>query len=187
MTEIWERLSQGQDVHMQEEAYQTTVLAEFHRSRELQFRINQLSPSDSEVRVLYGELLGQELPEHSAILSPSQIDFGSRLHIAPRVFINHSLTVMSIGEIFIDEGTFIGPNVSILTDNHDLNDLMILRCQPVHIGKRVWIGEGAKILPGVRVGDGAVIASGAIVTKDVPEQAIVAGSPARIIRQKDEG
>lgn len=185
MTEnIWTRLATGQDVHMAEADYATMVIPEYNRSRDIQFDINQSKPSDPHLRDKYQELLGQELDPTTTITSPSQIDFGNNLHLAKDVFINHSLTVMSIGGIFIDEGTFIGPNVTIVTDNHALDDLMVLRCLPVHIGKNVWVGANATILPGVTVGDGAVIASGAIVTKDVPAHTIVAGCPAKIIREK---
>ncbi|WP_280516425.1 DapH/DapD/GlmU-related protein, partial [Actinomyces succiniciruminis] len=78
----------------------------------------------------------------------------------------------------------IGPNVTAVTDNHRLDDVTILNCHPIDIGRRVWIGAGASIMPGVTVGDDAVIAGGAVVTKDVPPRSVVAGVPARVIREK---
>lgn len=89
---------------------------------------------------------------------------------------------MAIGGISIGDGTMIGPNVIIATDNHDLNNKMILKCKKVEIGNNVWIGAGVRILPGVRIGDNAVIGAGAVVTKDVEANTVVAGVPAKFIK-----
>ena len=184
--DIWTRLADGEDVNMMEQEYSEIVLAEFNRTRALQFKINQTNPTSERMKSLYSELFDTELPETTVVSSPSQIDFGKKVKLGEGVFINHSLTMMSIGGITIGDGTFIGPNVSIVTDNHDFDDILILRCQPVKIGDRVWIGEGVKILPGVTVGDGAILASGAVVTKNMPKNAIVGGNPAKLIRMKGE-
>lgn len=183
---IWDRLSDGDDVSLFEQDYSDIVRVEFSRCQDLMFRINHTPPTDPALPALWAELLGTEgeLDPSIRLFSPTQIDFGRRMHIAPNVLINHSFTAMSIGGITIGEGTFIGPNVSIVTDNHRLDDITILNCHPVRIGCRVWIGVGASIMPGVSVGDDAVIAGGAVVTKDVPAGSIVAGVPAKIIREK---
>ena len=73
-------------------------------------------------------------------------------------------------------------NVQLISNNHDLHDRQILICKPVHIGKNAWIGAGATILPGVTVGENAVVAAAAVVTKDVPANAIVGGNPAKLIK-----
>ena len=77
----------------------------------------------------------------------------------------------------------IGPNVTVVTDNHDLQNRMVLLCRPVHIGKNVWIGACAGIMPGVTIGDNAVIAGGAVVVKDVEANTVVGGNPARVIKR----
>lgn len=186
MKGIWKRLADGDAVNMMEEAYQELVLTEFNRCRDLQFQINQTQPTSSELHGLYSDLLGRKLPASTNIMSPSQIDFGKNVHLGEGVFINHNLTLMSIGGVTIGDGSFIGPNVSIVTDNHDMEDILVLRCQPVVIGRKVWVGEGVKIMPGVTVGDNALLASGAVVTKDVPANAIVGGNPAKLIRMKGD-
>ncbi len=184
--DIWDRLRDGDDVSLFEPEYTDIVRVEFARCREVMFDINHTRPSDPALPGLWADLLGlEEIDPSIRILAPAQIDFGRRLHLAPGVFINHSFTVMSIGGISVGEGTFIGPNVTIVTDNHRLDDVTILNCHPVSVGRGVWIGAGASIMPGVTVGDDAVIAGGAVVTKDVPAHAVVAGVPARVIREKD--
>lgn len=125
---IWERLGDGDDVSLFEPEYAEVVGAEFMRCRDVMFRINHTPPSDPSLSGLWAELLGVdgELDPSVRLLSPMQIDFGRRMRIAPNVFINHGFTAMSIGGITIEEGTFIGPNVSIVTDNHRLDDITIL-------------------------------------------------------------
>ena len=76
----------------------------------------------------------------------------------------------------------IAANVQLISNNHDLYERQILICKPVRICKNAWVGAGATILPGVTVGENAVVAAAAVVTKDVPANTIVAGNPARIIK-----
>lgn len=184
--DIWDRLSRGDDVSLFEQDYTNIVRPEFVRCREIMFRINQAPPADPSLPALWGDLLGLGGPLDASIslLHPMQIDFGRRIHIAPKVLINHSFTAMSIGGITIDEGTFIGPGVTIVTDNHRLDDVTILNCHPTRIGRGVWIGAEASVMPDVTVGNDSVIAGGAVVTKDVPPHTVVAGVPARVIREK---
>ena len=94
-------------------------------------------------------------------------------------------TAMSIGRIEFGDNVQIGPHVTIVTDNHDLANRYVLKCRKVVIGNNVWIGAGVSIMPGVHVGDNAVIAGGAVVTKDVPVNTVVGGNPAKVIRQLD--
>ncbi|MBQ9220860.1 MAG: hypothetical protein IJ178_07635 [Succinivibrio sp.] len=90
---------------------------------------------------------------------------------------------MAAGGIEIGEGCFIGPNVSVITDNHEFGSLQYLHPKRVKIGNRVWIGANSLILPGVTIGDDAVIGGGAVVTSDVESKTLVAGNPARVIKK----
>jgi acetyltransferase-like isoleucine patch superfamily enzyme len=161
---------------MTEPDYREAV-EELRRCEKLNFEINRLPPDAPDKRSLQNELLDHALDDTSTIFTPAQIDMGKRLKVGKHVFINHSFTAMAIGGITIGDGTMIGPNVTVVTDNHDLQNRMVLRCRPVHIGKNVWIGACATI------GDNAVIAGGAVVTKDVEANTVVGGNPARVIKR----
>ncbi len=105
------------------------------------------------------------------------------VHIGRNVIVMSGCVMMSAGGIIIDDGALISPNVQLLSNNLDLYDRQVITCKLVHIGKKAWIGAGATILPGVTIGDNAVVGAGSVVTRDVPANTIVAGNPARIIRE----
>ena len=89
---------------------------------------------------------------------------------------------MSAVGIILEDGVMIGPHVTLLTVNHALKDLQIIKCKPVTIKKEAWIGANVTILPGVTVGEGAVVGSASVVTKDVAAHTVVAGNTAKIIK-----
>ena len=178
---IFERLRNGDPVNMFEEEYGEAIL-HMNKTQMLCFKINHTEPDFNTLKPLFDEMLTEPLKEATYILPPLQIDFGRQMKIGNHVFINHSLTCMSAGGITIDDNVQIGPQVTIVTTNHDFNDHNTLRCKGVHIKRNVWIGAKVLILPGVTIGENAVIAGGAVVTKDVEENAIVGGNPARIIK-----
>ena len=178
--DIFEKISNGEAVKMHSEEYRPCV-EELHRSYKVLHRLNGAEPLSEEQSEAFKELFGKEL-ESVGIFTPVQIDFPKQMRFGKNVFINHSFTAMSIGGIRIGNGVQIGPHVTILTNNHDLNDRDILKCRPVTIEDGVWIGAGALILPGVTIGKNAIIGAGSVVTKDVAENTIVAGNPAKVIR-----
>ena len=179
--DIFERLSSGADVDMATPEY-AEAIAEMTRCGEICFSINTTEPVPERIRPLEEELFGGGLDATSYLMPPLQIDFARQMKIGRGVFVNHSLTCMAAGGITIDDGVMIGPNVRIVTDNHDFENRMVLRCKPVHIGAKAWIGVGAIILPGVTIGENAIVAAGAIVTKDVAPNSIVGGNPAKFIK-----
>ena len=125
---------------------------------------------------------------------PMHANFGfSHVHCGSNVYANFNLTCVDDGEIFIGDNTLIGPNVTIVTASHPAS--IKLRKdgyqynKNVKIGKRVWIGAGVIILPGVEIGDNSIIGAGSLVTKDIPSNVIAFGSPAtvyRAITEEDE-
>ena len=110
------------------------------------------------------------------------------IHIGKNVFINMGCKFQDQGGVFIEDGVLIGHNVVLATLNHAMSphDRGTMEPAPIHIGKNAWIGSNATILPGVTIGDGAIVAAGAVVTRDVPENTIVSGVPARIMRHLSE-
>ena len=106
------------------------------------------------------------------------------------MYANFNLTCVDDAAIYVGDDTMFAPNVVITTTNHTINpELREKRMQyvkPVHIGKNVWIGSGAVILPGVTIGDNSVIGAGSIVTKDIPANVVAVGNPCRVLREIGE-
>lgn len=174
--DIFERVKAGDAVDMMSSAY-LPVVEELHRADKALFHLNHAEPGSEEQKVAFDELFDGTYPEGLGVFTPVQIDFPKQMTFGKHVFINHSFTAMSIGGIEVGDNVQIGPHVTIVTDNHDLKNRIVLHCGTVRIGKNVWIGAEAKIMPGVTIGENAVIAGGAVVTKDVPANAIVGGNP----------
>lgn len=141
-----------------------------------------------ELKEIFGRLIGRDVPEGFALFPPFYTDCGKNIHLGRNVFINSSCHFQDQGGIYIGDGSLIGHNVTLATLNHSQNSAnradMLLAA--IHIGKNVWVGSGTTILPGVTVGDNAIIAAGAVVTKDVPASMIAGGVPAKIIKRIQE-
>ena len=150
--------------------------------------INGSYHKPEQLRTLFSQLIGQPVDESFALFPPFYTDCGKNIHIGKHVFINMGCKFQDQGGIFIGDGTLIGHNVVLATLNHAKSpmDRSTMIPAPIHIGKRVWIGSNATILPGVTIGDGAIVAAGAVVTKDVPENTIVSGIPAKVMRTISE-
>lgn len=136
-------------------------------------------------RELFSQLINQELDDEFRVFTPFFTDFGKNIHLGKNVFINAGCKFQDQGGIYIGDDALIGHNVVMATLNHEENPerRANLIAAPINIGNRVWIGSNATILSGVTIGDGAIIAAGAVVTKDVEENSIVAGVPAKFIRK----
>lgn len=146
--------------------------------------LNNRYHTPEEVQEIFAELTGQPVNRTLGLIPPFHTDFGKNIQIGKHVFINAGCSFQDQGGITIGAGCLIGHNTVIATLNHDKqpsrrNDL---HPAPVIIGSKVWIGANATILPGVTIGDNAIIAAGAVVTKDVPPNAVVGGVPARIMK-----
>ncbi|HEX2848215.1 MAG TPA: DapH/DapD/GlmU-related protein [Chitinophagaceae bacterium] len=148
--------------------------------------LQQLNASSNPeaIRKILGEVTGAVIDETVAVFPPFYINYGRHLSIGKNVFINFNCTFLALGGIVIEDNVLIGPDVKILSEGHPLlpDDRQSLMPGKVHIKQNAWIGAGATILPGISIGENAVVAAGAVVTKDVPENTVVAGIPARIIK-----
>lgn len=121
--------------------------------------------------------------EGSRVMAPISAVRTHNVKIGQRVLIMPGCLMMSAGGITIDDDAQIAANVQLISNNHDLENRMVITCKPVHICRRAWIGAGATILPGVTVGENSVVGAGSVVTRDVEPNTIVAGNPAKLIRK----
>ncbi|KFZ36793.1 maltose acetyltransferase [Shewanella mangrovi] len=130
-----------------------------------------------------------EVGEDVHIEKPIRIDYGCNTKLGSHVFINFNLTVLDPGLVTIGNHVFIGPNVCFYTALHPLDiaerDSHTGTTLPITIGNHVWIAGDVKILPGVTIGDGAVVGAGSVVTKDIPAGMLAVGNPAKVIRKAE--
>ena len=144
--------------------------------------------SEEEIRALFSQLIGKPVDESFTLFPPFTTDCGKNLSLGKEVFLNAGCRFQDQGGITIGNGVLIGHNVVLSTLNHDPAPARRawLHPAPIVIGDRVWIGSNATVLPGVTIGDGAIVAAGAVVTKDVAPNTVVAGVPARLLRPLTE-
>lgn len=138
-----------------------------------------------EIHEYMGHILGKKLDASTTVLPPLYIDYGKPVTIGKGCFIQQCCTFFGRGGITIGNEVFIGPKVNLITINHDPNpeNRSATYGRPIIIEDKVWIGINSTILPGVKIGYGAIIGAGSVVTKDVPAMTIVAGNPARFIKK----
>ena len=154
------------------------------RALKITSEINNKYNTPEKIRELMSDLIGQELDEGFGLFPPFYTDCGRNIHIEKNVFINSGCRFQDQGGVYIGENSLIGHNVVIATLNHEMDPYhrADLHPKPIYIGKRVWIGSGSILLPGVRIGDNSIVGAGSVVTKDVPPNTIVAGNPAKFIK-----
>ena len=162
------------------------IEAEMIRSHALCLKISSRKPTDPDYKSLLEELFQCEVDDSTVIVSPFYCDCGCRMTIGKNVIINKGATILSPGKVEIEDNVLIGPEVKIATVDHDFYDRHnLLHFGKVTIKENAWIGIGAIICPGVTIGRNAVVAAGAVVTKDVPDNVVVGGNPARFIKELD--
>ena len=152
---------------------------------QLAFKLNHTMPMTEEYTEILNELFENRIGEGSYVAAPIQGACLDRVIIGKNVFVNSNCLMMSRGGITIEDDVMIAANVSLLTNNHDPYERQVLTCKPIMIRKGAWLGAGATILPGVSVGKYAIVGAASVVTHDVPDYAIVVGSPAKVIKMLD--
>ncbi|MDY4811122.1 MAG: DapH/DapD/GlmU-related protein [Muribaculaceae bacterium] len=155
------------------------------RNRQLCFRLKQTLPLGEEYNKLVSELFYGHIGAGSYMMPPLTVVGASRITIGANVFIMDGILLMGSGGITIEDNVQIAANAQILSNNHDLRDREIITLAPVRICRGAWIGAGATILPGVTIGENAVVGAASVVTRDVAPNSIVAGNPARLLRTFD--
>jgi acetyltransferase-like isoleucine patch superfamily enzyme len=156
------------------------------RAMRLTAELNKLSFDDvAKVREIFSELTGREVDGTFILIPPFYTAYGLDIRVGHKVFINQCCTIYDMGGVDIGDLVMIGPNVNIITTGHPLEPSQrraYVEAKPIVIEQNVWIATGATIIGGVTVGENSVVAAGAVVTKNVPANNLVAGGPAKVIR-----
>ncbi len=160
-------------------------IAESARCARLCYEYNRTPPMTAEGRAILNELLHGELADDTHIFAPVMLNVADDVHIGRNVVIMNGLQVMAAGGLTIEDDVRISLNCTIATNNHDPYDRDILLCKRVVIKRNAWLGVNVTILPGVTIGQNAIVGAGAVVTKDIPDNAVAVGNPAKVIKYLD--
>lgn len=162
--------------------------AERHRAKQLLWRFNQTVDAP-ERHALLQQLLGQ-IGQDSIIESPFYCSYGQNIYLGDHVYLNVLCTILDCNQVRIGNHVMLGPGVQIYTAAHLLQaeerNQGLEEAKSIVIEDNVWLGGSAILLPGVRIGRNAVVGAGAVVSRDVPENMVVAGNPARVIREIEQ-
>ena len=167
-----------------------TLFNERIKCKTLCHKYNSLSPGKIEERKeLIKQIIGKTQNKYW-VEQPFYCDYGYNIEIGENFYSNHNLVILDCAKVKFGDNVFIGPNCGFYTAEHPLDSKTrnkgLEYAKSIIVGDNVWIGGGAHILSGVKVGNNVVIAAGAVVTKDVPDNCVVAGVPAKKIKDLDE-
>lgn len=150
-------------------------------------RYNTL-PVDQSIDIA-SELFGS-IGDDSMVMPPFHCEFGKTVHIGPSTFINMGAMMLDGAPITIGSNVLIGPNCQFYTAGHSMDYRSRRKwetfCKPIVVGDDVWVGGNTVICQGVTIGARSVIAANSVVTKDMPEDCLIGGTPARVIRKLHE-
>lgn len=168
----------GSEVHLMMHAVSQEAL-------KLTTELNSSYHPPEEIREIFSRLTGKPVDETFGLFPPFYTDCGKNIRLGKNVFINSGCRFQDQGGIIIGDGVLIGHNVVLATLNHDVDPQKRsdMFPAPIRIGNNVWIGAQVTVLPGITIGDGAIVAAGAVVSRDVPANVIVGGVPAKIIKK----
>ena len=181
-TDIFERLKNGETI--------LSTDPQAYKLREASFATKKLlvqmnnSSNPKEIRDLLGQITDTEIDETTTVFTPFHINYGKHTKIGKNVFINFDCVFLDLGGITIEDNVQIAPKVSLLSEGHPISPInrSALNTGHIHIKKNVWIGANATILPGVTIGENSIVAAGAVVSKNVPDNSVVGGVPAKLIK-----
>lgn len=182
MKTIFERMLAGEPIPIDDP--QRADLAETcNEAKKLTVALNNETDAES-IREILSQMIAEPLDVTSTVFTPFFTNYGKNIRIGKGVFINHACSMLDLGGITIEDDVFIAPRVNITSEGHPLDpkDRKSLECKPVLIKKGAWLGTNVTILPGVTVGENSIVAAGAVVSKDVPDNVLVGGIPAKVIK-----
>lgn len=169
-------------------SHEAPIFKEIHEIVEntlkLTSELNTGYKTPQEIRNILSQITGSELDSSVQVLTPFNTDFGANIKVGKGIFINKSCMFVDLGGIELEDNVLIGPDSKILSVNHPLDPKnrrgVILKS--VKIKRNAWLGAGVTVCPGVTIGENSVIGAGSVVTKDVPDNTVYAGVPARFIK-----
>ena len=161
------------------------LYADVQRTMRLAAEMNTGYHTEAEVRDYMRQITGSEIDETLRIFTPFHINYGKKTTFGRDCFVNFGCTFLALGGITIEDGVFIGPHCVLATEYHPENPKTrhSLLTKPIVVKRNAWLGANVTVLAGVTIGENAIVAAGSVVTKDVPDNMVVAGSPARVIRE----
>ena len=180
--DIFDRLKKGETILPTDpEAYKMREAS--FATKKLVVKMNNAT-EPSEIRDMLSQITASEIDETVTVFTPLHINYGRNTRIGKNVFINFDCVFLDLGAITIEDDVFIAPKVSLLSEGHPISieDRHALIPKPILIKKNAWIGANATILQGVTIGENSVVAAGSVVSKDVPDNVIVGGIPAKILK-----
>lgn len=181
-TDIFERMLAGEVIPFSDPQY-PRIFEAVSRTIRLSADLNTAMDIE-QIRERLGEIIGKPVDPSTTVFVPFYTNFGRFINLGRNVFINHACSFLDLGGITIEDGVMIGPRVNIVSESHPLGpaERQALVLNRVLIKRNAWIGAAATILPGVTIGENSVVAAGAVVSKDVPDNTVVGGVPARVIK-----
>ena len=161
------------------------LYADVQRTMRLAAEMNTGYHTEAEVRDYMRQITGSEIDETLRIFTPFHINYGKKTTFGRDCFVNFGCTFLALGGITIEDDVFIGPHCVLATEYHPENPETrhSLLTKPIVVKRNAWLGANVTVLAGVTIGENAIVAAGSVVTKDVPDNMVVAGSPARVIRE----
>lgn len=181
-TDIFERLRKGETIlSTDHEAYKMRKAS--FKTKKLLVQMNNATELE-EIRSFLSQITDTEIHESVTIFTPLHINYGKHTKIGKNVFINFDCVFLDLGGITIEDNVLIAPKVSLLSEGHpaSTDNRHSLTVGHIYIKKNAWIGANATILKGVTIGENAIVAAGSVVSKDVPDNTIVGGIPAKTIK-----
>ncbi|WP_086313399.1 hypothetical protein A5821_000879 [Enterococcus sp. 7F3_DIV0205] len=147
----------------------------------------QYCPNEEVIRYLE-KITGQTIDSSVTVSQPFYSDFGKHITFGKNIFINQNVTFVDLGGITIEDQVLIGPGTRLVTVNHLISpkNRRGIKVEPICIKKNAWLGANVTVLPGITIGENSIVAADSTVTKDVPDNVIVVGSPAKVVRKIEE-
>ena len=161
------------------------LYADIQHTMRLAAEMNTGYHTEAEVRDYMRQITGSEIDETLRIFTPFHINYGKKTTFGRDCFVNFGCTFLALGGITIEDDVFIGPHCVLATEYHPENPETrhSLLTKPIVVKRNAWLGANVTVLAGVTIGENAIVAAGSVVTKDEPDNMVVAGSPARVIRE----